>query len=133
MYSFPEKNRITQELASADHFQADKDLFLKHCTNRRLEHEIARANPFTYHDTDARLLSELLDKVSEQDIVSNRKAYPKKATKPVSNRKTTGKKATTKKNKNPKNSPTSTGTKTDTPTSSSASSSTTSASPATTE
>lgn len=83
MYSFPEKNRIIQAHASGHYFDADRELFLRHCSNRRLEHEIARANPFTYHDMDARLLSDLLDKLSEEDILAHRETFYQQETTPV--------------------------------------------------
>ena len=39
MYTFEEKNRIIIQSASAEHFEKDKALFFKHCSNPKLERD----------------------------------------------------------------------------------------------
>lgn len=72
MYTFEEKNRIIIQSASADHFEKDKALFFKHCSNPKLEREIQRANAFTYAKVDGQILSELLNKLTLEEILANR-------------------------------------------------------------
>lgn len=73
MYTFEQKNEIIIRLAGEEHFEKDKALFYKHCSKAKLERDINRANQFTYANLDARMLNELLDYVSEAEIVTNRK------------------------------------------------------------
>jgi len=71
MYTFEEKNRIIIQSAS-DHFEKDKALFFKHCSNPKLERDIQRANAFTYAKVDGQMLSELLNKLTLEEILANR-------------------------------------------------------------
>lgn len=73
MYTFEQKNEIIIRLASEKHFEKDRALFYKHCSNVKLERDINRANQFTYATLDARILNELLKHVSESEIIANRK------------------------------------------------------------
>ena len=72
MYTFEEKNRIIIQTASAEHFEKDKALFFKHCSNPKLERDIQRANAFTYAKVDGQILSELLNKLTLEEILANR-------------------------------------------------------------
>lgn len=72
MYTFEEKNRIIIRIASADHFEKDKELYLKHCSKPKLEREIQRANTFTYAKIDGQILNELLNKLTLDEILANR-------------------------------------------------------------
>ena len=72
MYTFEEKNRIIIQNASAEHFEKDKALFFKHCSNPKLERDIQRANAFTYAKVDGQILSELLNKLTLEEILANR-------------------------------------------------------------
>ena len=72
MYTFEEKNRIIIQNASAEHFEKDKALFFKHCSNPKLERDIQRANAFTYAKVDGQMLSELLNKLTLEEILANR-------------------------------------------------------------
>lgn len=72
MYAFEQKNEIIIRLAGEEHFETDKALFYKHCSNTKLERDLNRANQFTYANLDARMLNELLDYVSEAEIITNR-------------------------------------------------------------
>lgn len=72
MYTFEEKNRIIIQSASAEHFEKDKALFFKHCSNPKLERGIQRANAFTYAKVDGQMLSELLNKLTLEEILANR-------------------------------------------------------------
>ena len=72
MYTFEEKNRIIIQNASAEHFEKDKALFFKHCSNPKLERDIQRANAFTYAKVDGQILSELLNKLTLEEILAKR-------------------------------------------------------------
>ena len=72
MYTFEQKNEIIIRLAGEEHFETDKALFYKHCSNTKLERDLNRANQFTYANLDARMLNELLDYVPEAEIITNR-------------------------------------------------------------
>ena len=72
MYTFEEKNRIIIQSASAEHFEKDKALFFKHFSNPKIERDIQRANAFTYAKVDGQMLSELLNKLTLEEILANR-------------------------------------------------------------
>lgn len=73
MYDFEQKNEIIIRIAGVEHFDRDKELFLKHCSNPKLERDLKKANQFTFADIDARMISELLNSVTEDTILVNRK------------------------------------------------------------
>lgn len=77
MYTFEQKNEIIIRLAGSEHFEKDKQLFFKHCSNPRLERDIQRANQFTFKNVDARILNELLNHISQETIIANRNGSSK--------------------------------------------------------
>jgi hypothetical protein len=129
MYTFPEKNKIIQAIVSEQHFAADAELFLKHHASHRLAREIRHANQFTRRDLDARMLSELLEKLSEEQILANRTTFTPDTPSTTTRRTSSPRKPSPiKKKQNPRSTHVSPGKTTRQKTSSSASSSTTSAS-----
>lgn len=83
MYTFEEKNQITQRITSGEHFHRDKELYTLHCSNARLDREIARANVFTMERLDARIVFMLLDHLTEQQIINHRLGTHQPATQKV--------------------------------------------------
>ena len=100
MYTFEEKNRIIIQNASAEHFEKDKALFFKHCSNPKLERDIQRANAFTYAKVDGQILSELLNKLTLEEILANRVGEVKSPSKKKQS--TSSKKGSGSKSKRPR-------------------------------
>lgn len=73
MYNFEQKNEIILRISGTEYFGKDKELFLKNCSNPKLERDLKKANQFTFADIDARMISELLNSVTEETILINRK------------------------------------------------------------
>lgn len=72
MYDFEQKNEIIIRISGSENFERDKELFLSNCSNPKLERDLKKANQFTFAALDARMISELLNSVTEQTILSNR-------------------------------------------------------------
>ena len=70
---FTEKNDFIVKHKASKHFEKDLELFKKHCPNSRLHNDLKRVNTFTRYQLDGRMLYELIDKVSPEEILENRK------------------------------------------------------------
>ena len=70
--SFPEKNQLLQQLKNEAYFDQDLELFKKVRPKSRLINELARANRFTKPSLEGRMILEMLDVVSAEEIIANR-------------------------------------------------------------
>lgn len=71
--SFQEKNNLIVKHKNGEYFSKDLELFKKHCPGHTLNNELAKANKFSYARLDGLMLSYLLDIVSIENILENRK------------------------------------------------------------
>ena len=72
--SFPEKNRALQQLKNEVYFDVDRVLFKKVCPQSRLINELGRANRFTKASIGGRMISEMLNVISVEEIIANRES-----------------------------------------------------------
>ena len=70
---FIKKNDFTVKHKSDRFFEQDLNLFKEHCKESRLHPELKRANSYNKKILDGYMLFELLDKVSGEKILANRK------------------------------------------------------------
>ena len=70
--SFSQKNDLVVKHKGKKHFWKDLELFQKHYPSDRLMNDLAKANEFTFERLDGQMLYLLLDKVSIEEILSNR-------------------------------------------------------------
>jgi hypothetical protein len=75
--NFSEKNDFVVKHADGNEFYSDLELFKEHCPNDRLNRDLARANSITFNRLDGSMLLRLLDKVTPDEILSNRVAVKK--------------------------------------------------------
>ena len=71
--SFSQKNDLVVKYKDGKYFGRDLELFKKHCSANRLMNDLSRANAFTYDRLDSQMLYLLLDKISIEEILNNRK------------------------------------------------------------
>ena len=74
--SFSQKNDLVVKYKSKKNFGKDLELFQKHLPSHRLMNELARANSFQFEALDGQMIYLLLEKLSIQEIVSNREEKP---------------------------------------------------------
>jgi hypothetical protein len=74
--SFSQKNSFIIRKKDSSHFSRDLELFKKHFPAHDLNTELARANRFSYGNLDGQMLYFLLDEVSPEKILENRKEQP---------------------------------------------------------
>jgi len=72
--SFSQKNDLVVKHKAKKHFGKDLVLFQKHLPSDRLMNELGRATEFAFERLDGQMLYLLLDKVSIEDILSNRES-----------------------------------------------------------
>jgi hypothetical protein len=70
---FNKKNDFVVKHQSKDHFQKDAELYSKTYPDRKLNKELEKASHFQHYHLDGRILLELLDGVSPEAILANRK------------------------------------------------------------
>ncbi len=70
---FIEKNNFVVKHTSVNFFEKDYALFKEVCPESRLHADLKRVNSFTKQKLDGMMLLELLDKVSPEIILNNRK------------------------------------------------------------
>jgi len=95
---FSEKNNFIVKHKTDQYFDQDAKLFSKKFPEHSLNLDIKRANSFTKRVLDGKILYELLDKVSPEEILSNRN----KEHKSVQKTPKTGQKSPKAKQKPPK-------------------------------
>lgn len=78
---FIKKNDFVVKNKSLDHFDKDLELFKAHCPSSRLHSDLKRTNSFNKRILDGHMLFELLEKVSTEEILENRKGKPTKSEK----------------------------------------------------
>jgi predicted RNase H-like nuclease (RuvC/YqgF family) len=82
--SFTEKNNFIVKHKSGRHFSKDLELFKKYLpVNHRLSNDLARANTHTFERLDGQMLYVLLDIISPEEILENRKEKPVEKVIPV--------------------------------------------------
>jgi hypothetical protein len=69
---FETKNNFIVKHKNARYFYADLALFKKVFPTHRLHDDLRRANDFNRHILDGKMLYELLNKISPEDILENR-------------------------------------------------------------
>jgi flagellar motor protein MotB len=74
--SFAKKNNFIIRNKGIHHFSRDLELFKKHFPAHALNMELARANRFSYGNLDGQMLYFLLDEISPEEILENRKEQP---------------------------------------------------------
>lgn len=70
---FTKKNDFIVKHKSPEHFEKDLELFKLHYPFSKLHNELTRINSFNRHILHGRILFELLDKISADAILENRK------------------------------------------------------------
>lgn len=73
---FTEKNNFIVKHKSERFFEQDLELFRKHCPNSKLHSDLKRVNSFNRSILSGKILYELLDKVSPEEILNNRTKKP---------------------------------------------------------
>ena len=82
--TFAQKNDLVVKYKGKKYFGKDLALFQKHFSSNRLMNDLARANDFTFERLDGQMLYLLLDKVSMEEILTNRNQTADSANPPVS-------------------------------------------------
>ena len=70
--SFSQKNDLVLKHKAKKHFSKDLELFQKHFPSSKLMNELGLDNEFTFERLDGQMLYLLLDKISLDEILSNR-------------------------------------------------------------
>ncbi|MBI9052473.1 MAG: hypothetical protein JEY96_01565 [Bacteroidales bacterium] len=71
--NFVEKNNAVIRLTNSDQFEADKNLFDEKRPNSKLHKRLRNVNQFNRKELDEAMLFEMLEYVSVQEILANRK------------------------------------------------------------
>lgn len=79
--TFGEKNDFVVDNTTAKYFDKDAELYRKTMSTSRLIPELAKANQFNREELDGRMLMEMLDFVTPEEILKNRGILKKKVKK----------------------------------------------------
>ena len=74
MYTISQRQQIKNRLADSQHFKRDRDLFVSYFPHHPLQRELVRVNSVNCLRLSRQMIYLLLSRVSEEQIISNRKS-----------------------------------------------------------